>query len=1225
MGTGSNTFGGTIKLEGEKEYREAISNINSDLKVFKSELKLVTSEFGANNKGAEALTAQNKILNSQITGQKNKVEEYKSALKSLTNQQVENKNKMNEVARQYDKSKEKLEAMKKSMSYTTVEIEKQEKEVKDLQDALKQSESQYNSCDKKIDTWKISLNQAQVELNKMEKELSENEKAMKDYENATKKEKKQLEEFGEILDDGQEKVNVFGDVLKANLASEAIINGIKTMTGVVKDFTVEAFNFGVEYQQSLNQIKASTNITAEEMQGLEQVMKDVYMDNFGESIDDVGNSLSVIRTQIKGLNDEDLKNITEDAIALRDTFQYEVNESIRSAKALMDHFGISGKEAYTLIAQGAQNGLDYSGEFLDNINEYSVQFKKLGFSAEDMFNIFESGTKSGAFNLDKIGDAVKEFSIRAIDGSKTTAEGFQKLGLNADEMGKKFASGGEIAKNAFFEVIQKIGAMDNKVEQSMVGVDLFGTMWEDLGPEVVTQLGSIRDGYDKTADTMKKINEVKYDDVGSALEGIKRKLIVSISEPINKDVLPIINKMANDVNWDKVGKKVSEVVGQIVGWIEKWVKKFENLNTEQVLTIAKMGAFVVAAGPVKSIVEKVTSVFGASIKTMGNFRTAINNVRTGVEKAGGQVGAFTKILGAISSPAGVVILATGAIAGLTAGTYALLEATGRQIDEDNIYYESTQKLIDKHKELTEELKNSADSRQQTIEKTEQEVASADILFEKLEELVGIENKTNAQKEIMKGLVEDLNEILPDLNLQYDDEKDKLNLSTEAIRDNISAQQDLLKAKAAQELLAPILADIAKAEIENSELVKQNEQNEEAYQKAFQNRKNIMINIQEQGGKMTKEQRKELEEAQALEETLKVAYDQSSAALQENESMLKSLNSEYDKTKGYAENLFNQAELEQKLSNLTTKAKEAGIQIPETVKTGIKENQYAVPQSIEELQRLINFDNAMQTAKITGVTIPEDMRQGILDGSVNVEEAISQLGQEMNRINEQEAAKLPEETKKAITNIAQALKDDTTVKSGGERLAGEIDTGFKSKSNGWKWGSDLVSNIADGLSNHISIGKVIRAASGVASAIKGILGHSVPEEGPLKDELTYMPDMIDNLSRTMLQASPQLKKATLSVAEMMSSNLSNLQIDTGIKKSLSNALNFNTMQGIELSKASLNTNFETSSYKNNTRNNLDIDTLTYAFKSAIKDMTGKVILDDEKMGKFVIEKVEEAIY
>lgn len=130
-------------------------------------------------------------------------------------------------------------------------------------------------------------------------------------------------------------------------------------------------------------------------------------------------------------------------------FDYDIAESSRAVKAMMENFGVSASEAYDYIARGAQNGLDYSGELLDNISEYSVQFKKMGLSASDMFTIFSNGAENGAWNLDKIGDSVKEMAIRVIDGSDTSKQGFEALGFEADSMAEKFAAGGVSGKSGF--------------------------------------------------------------------------------------------------------------------------------------------------------------------------------------------------------------------------------------------------------------------------------------------------------------------------------------------------------------------------------------------------------------------------------------------------------------------------------------------------------------------------------------------------------------------------------------------------------------------------------------------------------------------------------------------------------------------------------------------------------------------------------------------------------
>ena len=272
------------------------------------------------------------------------------------------------------------------------------------------------------------------------------------------------------------------------LATGAAIGGIAIATGaaVVKS-TKYLANLGDAYNSAVNDISAGTGLVGEELEGMSDVLKDVYGSNFGESMEDAAAGITAVY-QATGLTDEALAETTKGAYALADTFGYDVAESARAAKAMMTNFGVSGEEAMGLIAAGAQNGLDYSGELIDSINEYSVQFSKLGFSADDMFNIFQQGADSGAWNLDKVGDAVKEFSIRSIDGSKTTVHAFEALGLNADEMMKTFAAGGDGASVAFQGVLTALMDMDDQVQRDAIGVELFGTQWEDLGVEAMAAM-----------------------------------------------------------------------------------------------------------------------------------------------------------------------------------------------------------------------------------------------------------------------------------------------------------------------------------------------------------------------------------------------------------------------------------------------------------------------------------------------------------------------------------------------------------------------------------------------------------------------------------------------------------------------------------------------------------------------------------------------------------------
>ncbi len=329
-------------------------------------------------------------------------------------------------------------------------------------------------------------------------------------------------QWGGGLDGAAGKVGAFAGAIKAALKLAAVKKALEVVSGAFKKLIDDA----TELKKAMNELQATTGASAEEMEKYKSVMESVYSSGLGESMDDVAQSISNIRKNLGDMDAASMENLTASAIALRDTFDYDVSESTRAAKALMDNFGTSGEEAFNLITAGAQNGLDYSGELIDSINEYSVQFGKLGLSADDMFQIFEAGAESGAWNLDKIGDAVKEFSIRAIDGSDTTAEGFSALGMSAEKMAKKFAAGGDTAREAFQQTIKAIADMDDPVQQSIVGVDLFGTMWEDLGPEVVTQLANITDEAYASSDALQNMMDVKYNDFETAAEAVKRSVSI---------------------------------------------------------------------------------------------------------------------------------------------------------------------------------------------------------------------------------------------------------------------------------------------------------------------------------------------------------------------------------------------------------------------------------------------------------------------------------------------------------------------------------------------------------------------------------------------------------------------------------------------------------------------------------------------------------------------------
>lgn len=436
-----------------------------------------------------------------------------------------------------------------------------------------------------------------------------------DFEGSLKKAKNDLKVFSDDTASVSDKMVGLGSAMSG--VGKVLTVGVTTpLVGV----GAMATKTSQEFKVALNQVISSTGAGAAEAKKFEEVMRDIYTNNYGESYEDIANSIASVRQQMGDLNSQELQEVTESAITFRDTFGVEVPESIRAASTLIEQFGIDSEEAFDLMTYGMQNGLDFSGEFIDSINEYSVQFKKAGFDAEDMFAAFVNGAENGAFNLDKIGDAVKEFSIRMVDGSDTTSNALKDLGLNADEVISKFAEGGESANSVFNDIITRLEEIPDKVKQNEVGVGLFGTMWEDLGATAVLSLNDIEGSLGEVQGSMDELKNTKYDDLGSMFETLKRNLedfALSIGNVLMPMIEPFIQGLTD------MARSLSE------------------MDPAFQQTIVIVGLLAAAMGPILS--------------TIGTLLTSLPAISTAL-------GAVGTSIGALAAPIGIVIAAVAALA-----------------------------------------------------------------------------------------------------------------------------------------------------------------------------------------------------------------------------------------------------------------------------------------------------------------------------------------------------------------------------------------------------------------------------------------------------------------------------------------------------------------------------------------------------------------------------------
>ena len=428
-----------------------------------------------------------------------------------------------------------------------------------------------------------------------------------------------------------------------------------TAIGAVGAASVKAYT---DHTQAANSLAAATGATGEQLEYMQSAMDTVYTNNYGESLQDVADAVSLVDRNMKNISPDEIVDATEAAIALRDTFGYGVEESTRAAAAITKNFGGSAKEAFSLIAAGAQNGLDFSGELIDTINEYSSQFAKLGFDADGMFNILQAGADGTAWNLDKVGDAIKEFSIRAIDGSDSTVEAFTSLGYNAEEIMATFAAGGEGANEAFFDVLDTLMSVDDQVQRDALGVALFGTMWEDLGADAMQAMADASTAAYDAEGALDQINSVRYDDLATQLEGVKRQA-EAILWSVGEQLAPYLQQGLTFLS-DTVLPKVSTAVEKLGGYVEsnvipaaKTAAQWIGENKDMLLTLAgaiatAVGAYMAlkTAGQAAGAIKGIGTVLGTAVKQGGLLKTVVGLL-------GGQ---FTVVIAIIAAVAGAFVI-----------------------------------------------------------------------------------------------------------------------------------------------------------------------------------------------------------------------------------------------------------------------------------------------------------------------------------------------------------------------------------------------------------------------------------------------------------------------------------------------------------------------------------------------------------------------------------------
>ena len=325
----------------------------------------------------------------------------------------------------------------------------------------------------------------------------------------------------------------------------------------------------MELDDAMAKFQAQTGASSNEMSKFKNIARDVWSNNFGEDVSDVADMMGRVKQQMQGISDVDLKNVTEDLLTLRDTFDMDENETLRGAQQLMKQFGITSQEAFDLMATGAQNGLNKSDELGDNISEYSGKFAQAGYSADEYFQLMQNGLDGGAYNLDKVNDAINEVTTRLVDG---TIEGaLDSFDTKTQDVFKAWQEGRATQKDVVNAIVEDISKTTNEQEKLNKSATAFGTMGEDFNAGFIQSLTTVGNKYKDVEGAMDKVKEIANGGLKNALSGLGRAFLDSFT-PIGELITPILACIIGLITvaiqgiqqgFAKVGDVISNVLSKI--------------------------------------------------------------------------------------------------------------------------------------------------------------------------------------------------------------------------------------------------------------------------------------------------------------------------------------------------------------------------------------------------------------------------------------------------------------------------------------------------------------------------------------------------------------------------------------------------------------------------------------------------------------------------------------
>lgn len=421
-------LGGTIKLQGESEYRRALQQITQNLREVSSEMKIVTSTYDKNDTSTDALTAKSDVLNKRLEEQKSKLKLVSDQYKQYQNAVKQSADEHTQLGEKLENAKGKLASIEAQSGKNTKEYEEQKKAVDDLQKQYDESSTAQDKNKKSLSQLAVQMNNAKADVIKTTKEIDnlgkESDGSAKQVDNLSKK-------MGDA-DGASKNLNDGFTVLKgtmANLASQAISKVVDGFKGLV--------NGAVDYQKSMEYYTTSfTVMTGSADKASETVKKlaDIgaktpfdmpqladatsLLMNFGFNADDAVDSMMMLGDISQGSADK-LDSISRaygkmssaQKVSLED-INMMIDAGFNPLQEISEHTGESMQSLYDRISKGKMSVDEITESMKRSTSEGGKYFHSMDKQSQTLDG--RLSTLSDTINS-KLGEALQPILQKAAD------------------------------------------------------------------------------------------------------------------------------------------------------------------------------------------------------------------------------------------------------------------------------------------------------------------------------------------------------------------------------------------------------------------------------------------------------------------------------------------------------------------------------------------------------------------------------------------------------------------------------------------------------------------------------------------------------------------------------------------------------------------------------------------------------------------------------------------